>query len=106
MTRGPFPTLIRLVLYGAIIGIPAALFSLAFFTAAHYLEDFLWTGVPELLGSDDLPAYLIVGLPVVGALIVAAARIWLPGDGGHNPLEGMAHGMTAVRHVPGIVIAA
>jgi H+/Cl- antiporter ClcA len=104
--RGRFLTLIRLVLYGAVIGIPAALASLAFFTAVHYLEDFLWTDLPKMLGQDDLPAYLILGLPVVGALIVAAARIGLPGDGGHNPLEGMARGMTAVRHVPGVVLAA
>jgi H+/Cl- antiporter ClcA len=106
VTRGAFPHLLRLVLLGALIGIPAALISLAFFTAAHYLERFLWTDVPELLGASAPPAYLIVGLPVVGALIVAAARIWLPGDGGHSPLHGMAHAPTPVRAVPGVAVAA
>lgn len=99
-------TLLRLVILGALIGIPAALAALAFFTAAHYLEHFLWTDLPQALGEDAPPPYLILGLPVIGALIVAAARLFLPGDGGHNPLAGMSSGPTAVRFVPGVVAAA
>jgi H+/Cl- antiporter ClcA len=95
-----------LVLLGAVVGIPAALAAVAFFTAVHYLEDFLWTDLPATLGFAVPPWYLVIGLPVVGALIVAVARIWLPGDGGHPPLDGMAHGATPIRFVPGIVTAA
>jgi H+/Cl- antiporter ClcA len=104
--RGAFPILIRLVLLGALIGVPAAVAALAFFTAAHYLEAFLWTYMPEQLGLSAPPVYLVIGLPVLGALIVAAARLFLPGDGGPSPLRGMAHGPTPVRFVPGIVLAA
>jgi H+/Cl- antiporter ClcA len=98
--------MLRLVLLGAIIGIPAAILALLFFTAAHYLEHFLWTDLPAMLGADGPPGYLIVGLPVAGALVVAAARLLLPGDGGKSPLAGMSHGPTPVKHVPGIVLAA
>jgi chloride channel protein, CIC family len=98
--------LLRLVVFGAIIGIPAALLSLLFFTAVHYLEHVLWTDLPAALGSNDPPAYLIVALPAIGGLVVAAARLLLPGDGGSSPLTGMAHEPTPVRHVPGIVLAA
>ena len=106
MTGRARPPILRLVAFGAIIGIPAALLSLAFFTVAHYLEHFLWTDLPAALGADSPPAYLIVGLPVIGALVVAAARVLLPGDGGHNPLAGITAGPTPVRYVPGIVLAA
>jgi H+/Cl- antiporter ClcA len=98
--------MLRLVLLGAVIGIPAALLALLFFTAVHYLETFLWTDLPAALGADTPPAYLIVGLPVIGGLVVAAARLLLPGDGGSSPLGGMSHGPTPVRYVPGIVLAA
>jgi hypothetical protein len=36
---GPLPW-VRLVLLGAVIGVPAALAALVFFTAVHYLEQF------------------------------------------------------------------
>jgi H+/Cl- antiporter ClcA len=46
------------------------------------------------------------GLPVVGALLVIVARVFLPGDGGHSPLEGLKAGETPLANVPGVVLAA
>lgn len=97
---------LRLVLLGAAIGIPAALAAIAFFTAVHYLEEIVWDGLPAALGETTAPWYLVVFLPVVGAAIVAVARLALPGDGGRSPLAGMSHGATPVAYVPGIVVAA
>jgi H+/Cl- antiporter ClcA len=94
------------VLLGAAIGIPAALAAIAFFTAVHYLEQLIWHALPTALGEASPPWYLVVFLPVVGAAIVAIARLTLPGDGGRSPLAGMSHGATPVRYVPGIVVAA
>jgi H+/Cl- antiporter ClcA len=95
-----------LVLLGAAIGIPAALAAIAFFTAVHYLEELIWHSLPTALGQATPPWYLVVFLPVVGAAIVAVARLTLPGDGGRSPLAGMSHGATPVAYVPGIVVAA
>ena len=97
---------VRLVLLGAAIGIPAALAAIAFFTVVHYLEQLIWHALPTALGEASPPWYLVVFLPVVGAAIVAIARLALPGDGGRSPLAGMSHGATPVRYVPGIVVAA
>jgi H+/Cl- antiporter ClcA len=100
------PNVLRLVLLGAAIGIPAALGAIAFFTAVHYLEELIWHTFPTALGEATPPWYLVVFLPVLGGAIVAAARIALPGDGGRSPLGGMSHGATPVAYVPGIVVAA
>jgi H+/Cl- antiporter ClcA len=97
---------LRLVLLGAAIGIPAALVAAAFLALVHWLEDRLWTDLPDRLGYASPPWFLVVGLPVVGAAIVLLARTLLPGDGGHSPLAGIGGGVTPLRHAPGIVLAA
>jgi hypothetical protein len=73
---------LRLVALGAAVGIPAALVAAGFLGFVHYAEDWLWEVLPGEPGSEHW--YLVVGLPVVGALIVLFARTALPGDGGHR----------------------
>src|SRR5689334_17635426 len=83
---------------GAVIGLPAAAAAALFLGVVHEAEDWLW---------PDTPAwYLVVGLPVAGAALVAAARAFLPGDGGHRPLLGIGTADTPLSHVPGIFVAA
>jgi H+/Cl- antiporter ClcA len=89
---------LRLVALGALIGIPAALVAALFLAFVHVLEDWLWT--------DSTPWYLVVGLPVIGAALVLAARTLLPGDGGHRPLEGIGGGPTPLEYGPGVALAA
>jgi H+/Cl- antiporter ClcA len=97
---------LRLVLIAAAIGIPAALVAALFLAFVHTCENWLWTDLPKHLGSDTPPWYLVVGLPVVGAVLVYLARRFLPGDGGHTPLAGIGGGATPWRYAPGIVLAA
>jgi H+/Cl- antiporter ClcA len=89
---------LRLVLLGALVGIPAGLVGALFLGIVHELEHWLW--------PDDPAWYLIVGLPAVGALIVIVARRFLPGDGGHPPLQGLSHAVLPIAHAPGIALAA
>jgi H+/Cl- antiporter ClcA len=97
---------LRTVLLSAVIGIPAAVVAALFLAAVHYLQHWVWIDLPDALGETSPPWYLVVGLPVVGAAIVVVARLWLPGDGGHEPLEGLSMAPTPVAYVPGIVLAA
>ena len=97
---------VRLVLLGALVGIPAALVGALFLAFVHVLEGWLWEDLPDALGRSSPPWYLVVGLPMAGALVVAAARRFLPGDGGHDPLEGMSATPTPPSHAPGIALAA
>jgi H+/Cl- antiporter ClcA len=100
------PAYLRLILLGAAIGIPAALLAAVFLALVHWLEDRLWTDLPDRLGYDSAPWFLVIGLPVVGAAVVVAARTLLPGDGGHSPLAGIGGGVTPLRYAPGVALAA
>ena len=95
-----------LILIGAAIGLPAALVASLFLATVHKLEEWFWTDLPDRLGEDSAPWYLIIGLPVAGAVVVWVARRFLPGDGGHPPLDGIGGGVTPLRNAPGIALAA
>ena len=99
-------TYVRLVLLGALVGIPAAVVAALFLGLVHELEQWLWTDLPDALGESSPPWYLVLGLPVTGAAIVLAARTLLPGDGGHPPLAGLNPGPLPLSHAPGIALAA
>ena len=107
----PAPTIgprlyLRLIVLGAVIGLPAAGIAAAFLALVHLAEHWLWTDLPAALGAAAPPWYLVLGLPVVGATVVLAARLLLPGDGGHPATGGLSMGPTPLSHVPGIALAA
>jgi H+/Cl- antiporter ClcA len=94
------------VAFAAAIGIPAALIAALFLALIHVLQQWLWDDLPDALGTSSPPWYLVIGLPVVGAGVVLAARKLLPGDGGHSPLVGLSSQPTPVAFGPGIALAA
>lgn len=98
---------VRLIVIGAVLGIPAALLAAGFLAVVHAVEHWLWTDLPDDLGTTGPPWYLVIGLPVVGAAVVIVARRLLPGDGGNHPLKGLAsEGPTPLNYAPGIALAA
>lgn len=102
------PQYLRLIGLGALIGIPAALLAAVFLAFIHEAEGWLWHDLPDALGYDAPPWFLVVLLPVVGAALVLAARRLLPGDGGHRPLEGFSTSAapTRVAYAPSVALAA
>src|SRR3954453_14606257 len=89
---------LRLVALRALIGLPSPLGGALFLAIDHELETWLW--------SADPAWYTVIGLPVVGAVVVIAARRLLPGAGGHPPLLGIGGGVTPLAYGPGIAVAA
>jgi H+/Cl- antiporter ClcA len=97
---------LRLVILGAVIGIPAALLASVFLAFVHDLEHWLFHDLPHRLDESTAPWYLVIGLPVVGACIVVVARRLLPGDGGHEPLHGFGGKPPLLSYAPGVALAA
>jgi H+/Cl- antiporter ClcA len=97
---------LKVVGLGALVGIPAAAAAALFLGFVHELQHWLWTDLPDALGESAPPWYLVLGLPVAGGAIVWAARTFLPGDGGHTPLDGIDPSPAPLSHAPGVVIAA
>jgi H+/Cl- antiporter ClcA len=94
------------MLIGAVVGAPTAVVAALFQVIVHDVEHWLWTDLPSHLGHTSAPWYLVLALPVIGAFVVLAARILLPGNGGHTPLDGIGHGSTPPINAPGIALAA
>ena len=100
------PAYLGLVGLGALLGIPAALVAALFLGAVHDLQHWLWTDLPSDLGHSSPPAYLVILLPAVGAVVCLAARKLLPGDGGNPPIEGIGSAPLPIRAAAGIAVAA
>jgi H+/Cl- antiporter ClcA len=97
---------LRLVGLGALIGIPAAFVAAAFLAFVHESQHWLWTDLPDALGTSKPGWYLVIFLPAIGACVVILARRLLPGDGGHKPLLGIAAAPTPLKSGPGVALAA
>ena len=93
-----------LSVFGIVVGLLAGLAASAFIKAEDELITLLWTDLPEALGYDSTPAWMVVAILVTGALIVYAA-LQLPGNGGHHPLQGLAINI-GPREIVSVVLAA
>ena len=85
---------------------PGGAASRVFLAFVHDLEHWLWHDLPHHLDESSPPWYLVIGLPVAGACVVAVARRFLPGDGGHSPLRGFGGKPPLLSYAPGIALAA
>lgn len=103
---GGIRRLTQLTLLGAVVGLAAAALAAAFLALVHTVEHWLWSDLPAALGAATPPWYLVLGLPVVGAAIVAVARKLLPGDGSHRPVGGLDPAPSPLRDLPGVALAA
>jgi H+/Cl- antiporter ClcA len=97
---------LALIGIAALIGIPAALAAVLLLGLIHEIEHLVWEVWPESLGYAAPPWWMLLALPVAGALLVWGARVLLPGDGGHEPLDGLSVSPTPVSFVPSIALAA
>lgn len=100
------PAYLRLIGLGAAIGIPAAFVAIAFLGIVRAVQQWLWHSVPDAMGLDSPPWWMVLLFPVVGAVLVWFARVALPGDGGHEPVHGLNAAPTPVGYAPGIALAA
>jgi H+/Cl- antiporter ClcA len=99
---------IGLLLLAAILGIPVSALAYGFLELSHSMQTWVYTDLPHGLGYASAPAWWpLLPLGVAGLLVGLTIR-YLPGEGGHIPLEGLHAGgpPAAAIALPGIAIAA
>jgi H+/Cl- antiporter ClcA len=99
------PQYLVLLAMGLLIGLPAALLSLVFIALVRAATDLVWVTLPEHLGTDGPPVWMLLVVPTVGG-VLAALLGRLPGNGGHPASEGLAIAVTPVRNLGSILGAA
>lgn len=91
----------------AVAGIPISAFSYLYLAASVRLQRWLYHGLPGQLGFHGVPAWWPFPVLILGGVLVAAAIKYLPGTGGHKPVDGLKLGGVApAAELPGIALAA
>lgn len=98
---------VRLLVLAALIGIPVSAASYGFLKLVAWLQEQLFTELPDALGFAAPPAWWPVPLLVVSGLLTALAIRRLPGMGGHPPSDGFkASGALPPIELAGVFLAA
>ncbi|PFG43321.1 H+/Cl- antiporter ClcA [Isoptericola jiangsuensis] len=97
---------LRLLLLAAGVGIPVSLVAFGFLALLHWMEHAVWEQLPEALGMDVAPWWYALPWLALGGVLVGVAVRWLPGHGGHVPIDGLSIAPVPARFVPGILLAA
>jgi H+/Cl- antiporter ClcA len=101
------PRYVRLLVLAALIGVPISAVAYGFLKLVSWLQETLFTDLPESLGFDSPPTWWPLPLLVVSGLLVALAISRLPGTGGHSPADGFKpSGAVPPVELPGVLLAA
>ena len=95
-----------LVLAGG-LGVVLSAAAYGFLQAVAQLQKALYTDLPQGLGFHGAPPWWPLPLLGLGGLLVALTVQYLPGNGGHQPAEGLkTGGFASAADIPGILLAA
>ncbi len=96
-----------LLILAALIGVPVSAAAYFFLQLVTAMQRWLFTDAPRRMGFSSTPNWWLLVLLVVAGLIVGPVIRYLPGGGGHSPVDGFGHGKP-IRPIdlPGVVIAA
>jgi H+/Cl- antiporter ClcA len=98
---------VQLLVLAALIGIPVSAAAYGFLKLVSWLQDMLFTDLPEALGFDAPPVWWPLPLLVASGFLTAVAIRRLPGTGGHSPADGFkAAGALPPAQLPGVLLAA
>ena len=91
----------------AVVGVIVSFAAWGFLEGIYQLQQELFTHLPHALGyQHGPPKWWPLPILATGALIVALAIRYLPGNGGHIPAEGLSTGGPASPKIlPGVILA-
>jgi H+/Cl- antiporter ClcA len=96
-----------LVVLCIIVGLVVSLASWCFLELIHQVQTGVYDKLPGKLGFDNgAPTWWPLPILAFAGLVVAFAIERLPGNGGHEPSEGLNAGTTRPIDLPGVLLAA
>jgi H+/Cl- antiporter ClcA len=97
----------RLLLVAALIGVVVSFASWCFLELLHYVQQWVFVNLPHALGYKPAPNWWPLPVLAVAGVLIAFAVARLPGNGGHEPSDGLKFGgPTRPVDLPGILLAA
>ncbi|SDK82347.1 H+/Cl-antiporter ClcA [Glycomyces sambucus] len=97
---------VRLLLLAGLVGVPVSVAAFAFLALLHWLTGFVWEDLPADLGHGVPPWWWPAPWLLVGGFATGAAVKWLPGGGGHVPIDGLSADPVKPSYLPGVLLAA
>ncbi len=97
----------RLLLVSSLIGVLVSFASWGFLELVHALQVGVYTDLPGALGFESSPWWWPLPVLALAGVLIALAVTRLPGNGGHEPSEGLHTGApTTAVELPGVLLAA
>src|SRR3954471_8114753 len=97
---------LKLLVLAAVLGVPVSGLAYGFLALASWLQDELFTDLPQDLGFNSAPAWWRLRLLALSGFLTGSAIRHLPGTGGHSPADGFkASGPVPPVELPGIFFA-
>jgi len=100
------PGYLRILLVAAVIGAPISALAYGFVVLFEHLQVWLFESLPKTAGFSQPPRWWPVPLMLVGGAVVGLVIRFLPGRGGHEPVEGLSASPAAPSTLPGALTAA
>jgi chloride channel protein, CIC family len=98
---------LRLLVLAAVLGLPISALAYGFLAVVDELQTLTYTDLPKTLGFHGTPPWWPLPLLGVSGLLVGLTIRHLPGNGGHEPAQGLStSGAPDAVELPGILLAA
>jgi H+/Cl- antiporter ClcA len=89
-----------------LIGVPVAAIAYGYLRLVDRLQDAVFHDVPRTLGFTSPPLWWPLPLLILASPLVGAAIRWLPGTGGHSPVDGFKlSGVLPPAQIAGVFLA-
>jgi len=100
------PGYLRLLVLATALGPPISAAAYGFLSLVHLLQEWVYESLPHGLGFAGTPNWWPVPVLALAGMVVGLVVRYLPGGGGHQPVDGFSMGLATGRELPGICVAA
>ncbi len=95
----------KLLILAGLIGVAVSVAAWAFLTLVPWIQDAVFTDLPDGLGFDEAPWWWSLPVLAIAGMITAWAIARMPGAGGGIPANGLSAGVTQPSALPSVLLA-